>query len=240
MDPRRYNMIFGGQFDKMEGLVYDCFDEDTHVCDSFALPTGTKYYGGIDWGYTDPFVCTVRAVTPSGYHFQVSEFVKSRMQIGEQIAIAKQKMLTYGITKFVADPSRPENIEAFNREGIPTIPADNRIQLGVDKHYELIASGRFKVFKDSSPNFLDEISMYHYPEETDLKPDQDSKDRLPVGQNDHVMDCVRYTTMATVNIDKRAPKNPNEINKELSIDHEIRLKQLKKIKKRFPGSENFS
>ena len=73
MDPRRFNMMYGGQFDKAEGLVYDCFDEIEHVCEPFILPAGTVYYAGVDWGYTHPFALVVRAITPDGFHYQISE-----------------------------------------------------------------------------------------------------------------------------------------------------------------------
>jgi hypothetical protein len=31
MDPRRFNAMYNGEFEKMQGLVYDCFSEETHV-----------------------------------------------------------------------------------------------------------------------------------------------------------------------------------------------------------------
>ncbi len=240
MDARRFDMIFGGQFGKMSGLVYDCFDEETMQCKPTQLPTGTKYFGGIDWGYTDPFVLKIRAVTPSGHHFSVSEFYKSRLIIGEQILATKQKMEIFGVERFYADPSRPDSIEAFNRAGIPTLPADNDIRNGIDAHYELIAGGRYKVFSGMNPHTLDEYASYHYPEPEDLGPDDNSKEELPVGQNDHSMDVERYLTMATVGrkLEKKSPKTPGE-NQGLSRDHEERIKQLKKNKKRFQGSESW-
>lgn len=243
MDSRRFRMIFGGVFEKMEGLVYDCFDETIHVCDSFALPTGTKYYAGIDWGfYPDPFVISIRAVTPGGKHYQVSEFVKTRLTISDQITAAKQKQVIWGIERFYADPSNPGAIEEFCRHGLPTVPAENNIRLGIDAHYELIKSGDFKVFKDSSPYTLDEYSTYHYGEEADLRPDQDSnpKDQLPVGQYDHCMDATRYLTMALKGFTKKSPHVPGEADKDkLSHDNMKRLAALKKMPKKYKD-ENWS
>lgn len=234
MDSRRFRMIFGGLFEKMEGLVYDCFDENIHVCDSITLPTGTKYYGGIDWGfYPDPFVLIVRAVTPSGKHYQVSEFVKTRLTITDQIRAAKQKQVIWGIERFYADPSQPGAIEEFCRNGLPTIPAENSIRLGIDAHYELIKDGSFKIFKDTSPFTLDEYASYHYPEEQDLRPDQDSnpKDQLPVGQNDHCLDAARYlTTALKLGMTKHMPKVPGTTNDKDSMDNARRIAALKKMK----------
>lgn len=241
MDPRRFDMIYGGQFGKMSGLVYDCFDEDTHTVEAFQLPTGTKFYGGIDWGYNDPFVIKIRAITPSGFHFAISEFCKSRLILDQQIIAAKQKMKIFGVEMFYADPSRPENIEAFNRAGIPTIGADNQIRLGVDTHYELITRGNYKVFKGSSPHTLDEFETYHYPEPEDLGPDDKQKEALPVDQNNHCMDAERYITMGThMTAKKFTPKTAEPINPRLITDHDKRLKILKSGKKPFHGSEEYS
>lgn len=240
MDPRRFDMIFGGQFGKMAGLVYDCFDEERDQCDPVKLPTGTKYFAAVDWGYTDPFVIKIRAVTPTGHHFSIGEFYKTRLILAEQILAAKQKMEIFGIERFWADPSRPDSIEAFNRAGIPTIPAENDIRIGVDAHYELIASGKYKVFRGTCPHTLDEYSAYHYPDPEDLGPDDDSKEDLPVGQGDHCMDVERYLTLMTIGkrTEKKTPKTPEE-KLQPSRDHEQRIKQLKKGSKRFPGSETW-
>lgn len=243
MDPRRFNMIYGGEFGQMAGLVYDCFNEDIHTCEPFPLPTGTKYYAGVDWGYTDPFVISVRALTPTGHQFKVSEFYKTGMTVNEMIVVAKQKMTTFGIEKFYADPSRPEYIESFNREKIPTIAADNSIRKGLDAHYELIVSGRYKLFKGFCPHTIDEHASYHYPEEKDLSPDDDSKEIMPVDSNNHAMDSDRYLTLALLSksIEKRAPTMPNEtMNEKIRMDNAKRIAFLKKMKKPTSGSEDFS
>lgn len=237
MDSRRFRMIFGGMFEKMEGLVYDCFDEAIHVVEPFQLPTGTRYFAGIDWGfYPDPFVIIIRAVLPNGKHIQVGEFVKTKLTISDQIQAAKQKRTIWNIERFYADPSQPGSIEEFNRAGLPTVPAENAIRIGIDAHYELIKSGDFRIFKNSSPNTLDEYATYHYADVVDLKPDQDSnpKDQLPVGQFDHCLDASRYLTSALrLGLTKRTPIAPVDLQKAReSQDNEKRIAALKKIPKK--------
>ena len=243
MDSRRFNMIYGGEFGQMAGLVYDCFLENLHICEPIRLPEGTKYYGGIDWGYTDPFVISIRALTPTGLQYKVSEFYKTGLTPSEMIVAAKQKMTIFNVEKFYADPSRPEYIEAFNRERIPTVKADNNIRIGIDAHYELIQSGRYKIFKNTSPYTIDEYASYHYPEEKDLGPDDDSKEILPVDAGNHTMDTERYLSMAlrSKSIDRHSPRVPNDsMSDKIRQDHNLRIKFLKKLKKNNPGSEDFS
>lgn len=198
MDVRRFEMLFGGEWGKQAGLVYNCFDDENNICEPLRLPNGTEFYGGIDWGHTEPFVIVVRAVTPDRRHYQVSEFYKTGMTVPDQAKIARQKMATWGIKHFYCGHERPENIALFNQMGIPASPvAERDIQVGTDLHYELIKTRRYKVFKDSSPYTLDEYDTYHYPEPEDLKPDQESDDQKPVGQNDHCMSANRFVTLRT-------------------------------------------
>lgn len=239
MDVRRFNMIYGGQFDKAEGLVYDCFSDDTHVCDAFALPKDTLYYGGIDWGYRDPFVIVIRAVTPLGMHYQCAEYVAPQKTISQIKEAAWRLKELFGVKMFYADPSRPDYINELCSAGITTIAAQNDIRIGLDSHYELIKEGRYNIFRGTSPFTLDEYEQYHYPELKDLKPDQNQKDELPVDQCNHTMDANRYVTMATY---KRYGQRPNRIYTHSdiydlkkgseSVHYDSRVKELYKTPKK--------
>jgi hypothetical protein len=212
MDPRRYAMLFGGEWGKHAGLVYDCFDDAENICADTRLPNGTQYYAGIDWGHTEPFVIVVRAITPDNLHYQVSEFYKTGMTVPSQMEIAKQKMATYNIRQFFCGHERPENILLFNQNGLPCVPVPEKdIQVGTDLHYELIKTRRYKIFENTSPHSLDEYETYHYPEPEDLKPDQESRDQKPVGQNDHCMSANRFVTLRTYRSGSRnRPFTPDE------------------------------
>lgn len=198
MDDRRFNAMFGGAWEKMEGLVYDVFDEDLNSITPFELPSGTRYYAGIDWGTTAPFVCVLRAITPTGEHYQICEKYKTGLTILDMIAACKQLKQFYPIETFFCDPSAPGYIEEFNRAGLPASAANNDIQRGIGLHYELIKTRRYKLFRGDNRYSLDEYEIYHYPaDKEEIKADTDIKDRTPVKQNDHAMDANRYVTMMT-------------------------------------------
>lgn len=197
MDERRFRAMFGGEWEKMEGLVYDCFEEEENSCQPFEFPAGTQFYAGVDWGTTAPFALVVRAITPDGRHYQPTEVYKSGLTILDMIALAKQKALAYPIKAFYCDPSQPGHIEEFSRSGLPAVPADNRVRMGLDFHYELIKTRRFKLFRGDNKYSFDEYETYHYPSEDEIKQDTKVTDTLPVKQSDHAMDAARYVTMAT-------------------------------------------
>jgi len=207
MDPRRHNMIYGGKFEKAEGLVYSHFDEKIHVVEPFSLPHGTRYFAGVDWGYTDPFVIKVRAITPDGTHYSIAEFYKTQLRSGKMVEAAARFASMWPIETFFCDPSRPDYISEFCAHGLTAVGATNAIQMGIDRHHELIISDRYYVFAGTCRYTLDEYEMYHYPEEKELNPNQDGKDELPVDQANHCMDCERYVTYGTWDVVKRRKRD---------------------------------
>jgi phage terminase large subunit len=209
MEPRRFNMMYGGNFDKAQGLVFSCFDASKHWIDPINLPVGTRFYGGIDWGYTHPFVIVVRAVTPLGMHYQVAEFYQTQMMLTDKIDAAYRLKTMYPIEKFIADSANPDDIASFNAAGLRTIPAIKEIKKNIELHWELINSGCYAVFKGDNFKTVDEYEMYHYPEEKDLRPDQSDSDRseLPVDKENHCMDANCYLTRALFTTSKK----PNKI-----------------------------
>lgn len=225
MDERRFRAMFGGEWEKMDGLVYDCFDEDENSITPFSLPPGTTFYAGVDWGTTAPFVLVIRAITPSGDHFQVSEVYKTGLTILDMVQIAKQKCQAYPIKTFYCDPSAPGYIEEFNRAGLPSIAADNKIRIGIDFHYELIKTRKYKLFRGDNKHTFDEYETYHYPSEDEIKQDTEISDELPIKQNDHSMDANRYVTLATYKgFHRRTPEVITVIDekRKLSIDERMR------------------
>jgi PBSX family phage terminase large subunit len=220
MDPKRFNMIYGGQFDKLEGLVYSCFDEENHVITPKVLDHRTIYVAGVDWGYTNPACILVFGVTPEDGVFLVSEFYKTGKGIGDIVEHAKRLNTLYNIERFYCDPSSPANIAEFHKAKLTAIPADNDIRPGIDACFELIASNKFHVFAGVAPNFLDEISMYHYPSEVDVTADKDVKEQLPVKQYDHSLDAFRYVVFAMHQtrglFNKRIPKVAQQKNIDMS------------------------
>jgi len=240
MDVRRFNAMFGGNWERMSGLVYDCFSEDENIVAPFTLPPGTKYFGGIDWGYyPDPFVFKIRAVTPDGMHFDVHEECRHDMTATDIVALLKGLYRMYNVQVSYCDPSEPAMIEELNRAKLSAIGADNSIRLGLDRHYELVKTRRYKIFAGTSPHTLDELELYHYPEPKDLLPDRNStSDNLPVDQSNHTMDAMRYCTMGTWGLqDKRQPFVPEEGKRQLS-DYE-RIERLKRANRR-NSSEKWS
>jgi PBSX family phage terminase large subunit len=219
MAPVRFRQTYGGAWEKMAGLVYDCFSDIENICEPMQLPVGTRVFGGIDWGHTHPFVLLVRAVTPDGYHFQVAEFYKVGMTINDIVNIARQLRNVWDIERFYCGPDRPENIQELNRAGLTAVAANNDVKFGVDKHYELIKTRRYQIFRDTSPHTLDEMETYHWPAIEDVEPDKNTKDPNPVKQDDDCMDCNRYISASIFHL--AGTKRPAKFQREARTQSEV-------------------
>lgn len=242
MDTRRFKMIYGGQWERPAGLVYDCFDEELNQCDPFELPAGTKFYGGIDWGYTEPFVFKIRAITPAGQHYGVSEFYKTNLIVDQQCDEVVRRCSVWPVSVIYAGPDRPENIAKMNaalkKAGLKTavVGARNEKRLGLDIHYELLKSRRLKYWRGMNPHTIDEIDSYHYPEPEDLDPDDKAKEALPVEQHDHAVDADRYLSIMTFQThEKRSPAVPSDKPKR-ETPHEL-VERLKRKRRTTHGEE---
>lgn len=230
LDPRRFQMKYMGQFGKMQGLVYP----DIPLCRSKPLPPGTKYYAGIDWGHTDPFVITIRAVTPPEHgsiHYRVDEYYKVGMIASDMFDVVRSKYALYNFERVWADPSRPEYILELSNLGIPIYPGTNDIRLGIDKQTELMRLHRWFMFEDMCPNGKDEYETYHYPEPKELSFDQAQKEQNPVDASNHGCDADRYCTMGILEdvgpAEKLVPRVAG-LSGQLSTDQRTRIEQLKK------------
>lgn len=216
MDPRRFQMLYGGEWARMHGLVYSCWDDVENIVQPFELPVGTRYFGGIDWGYTDPFVFKIRAITPEGMEYGIYEFYQSGLTLPKQLELVQRSMKTFPVERIFCGTDQPGSIEYFAANKVPAEGADTSkgtIRKGIDLLFEIISTRRYKEFKDACPMTQIERETYHYPEPEVLGPDDDSKDPLPVGAMDHAMDVDRYITLGTRHLVKpakiRPPKSTN-------------------------------
>jgi len=202
LDARTFRRKFMGKHERMAGLVYELPSEI--LIKPKTLEPGTRYFAGIDFGFVEghEFGLKVRAFTPSGYVYDVSEFKQAGLDPNGQVQIARSKKATYNIEHFYCDPARPDMIEAFNKSGLQASgfqvgrESFKGVEAGILKHVQLIKSNRFMLFASQLPHTLDEYETYHY-DETD---EGSYKTEKPVPLNDHLMDCDRYLTVGTMHL----------------------------------------
>lgn len=181
LDSRIFEMRYCGQFRKMSGLVYPDFGPESIVDNTNRNFIEVRY--GVDWGYNNPAVILALGADNDGVWYLLDEWCERGKLLDDVIIQAQAMQKRYGIGVFYCDPSQPAYIDAFNKNGLPTLGADNSIPPGIQAVGMLIKTKCLKVSR-SCKNTIEEFETYHYPE--------DAKKDLPVKEDDHCMDALRY------------------------------------------------
>lgn len=186
MDARLFEKRYEGKFTALEGLVYPDYSEES-IVDPFAIPTNWKRFAGMDFGLTNPTSVTCITEDPETHIFYAyKEFYKSEASLASMAEFIRDEDLQY----VLADPQSAMVINELQKyHGLGNVkPADNEIDVGLERIGSLLRSERLKFFRDKLPNTVREIEAYHYPEQDGDKPTKDK----PVAKNNHAMDSLRY------------------------------------------------
>ncbi|MBM6763114.1 PBSX family phage terminase large subunit [Ligilactobacillus agilis] len=164
-----------------EGAVYRDFDERTMLLDDIKVSPNAEIYAGIDWGYEHQGSLVVLADIENKTYL-LEEHTAQYKEIDYWVDVAKKVCAKYGRIRFYADSARPEHVARFNREGLRCINANKSVLSGIEEVAKRIKEKRFFVRKAGIQEFLSEIYEYVW----------DAKSGMPVKDNDHVLDAIRY------------------------------------------------
>ena len=120
---------------------------------------------------------------------------KTDAQIAEVVA-------AYNFNKVYPDPENQGAIQELLNRGVnvcEVIKGKDSIKNGINKIRELFKQGRLKIHKDSI-NLIFELENYHYPKTKDVG----NQDELPVKENDHCLDALRYVILMEMQCDPNA------------------------------------
>mgnify|MGYP001574031534 CR=1 FL=1 len=183
--PEEFARRYEGEFKKMTGLVYDL--PQTQIINPFDIKAKTEArLIGVDWGYKNPATIIVLFLKDNCW-YSVDEWKMAERTTAEIIQVINNKISEFNATRVYPDPAEPDRIEECRRANIPVMETNKDVKGGVSFIQQLIREKRFYVF-NTCVQTLDEMSMYHYPEE---KAGEESKDE-PEKFNDHLMDAMRY------------------------------------------------
>lgn len=182
-----------GQFVAHEGLVYPEFEAGLHV--THRRPdTFTQVLAGVDWGLNNPGVIVVAGTDYDQRLYFVLEEVERQRLIDDWVRVAVQLRDLWQIEAFYCDPSNPDNIAAFERAGLRTYKANNTIKTGIQRVKARLVrqvDGQPRLFiAPTMTHAIREFETYHWAQ------NRHELSELPVKANDHLMDAIRYLTMA--------------------------------------------
>lgn len=187
MPEDRFAQEYLADFRKQEGLVYKEFLRSYHL---YNEDIDTKeYLGGVDFGFTNP--CGILSVKKDtkGIYWVSEEFYeteKTDQQVAE-IVSAKE------FNKVYADPENPAGIQELKNKRVnvcEVIKGKDSVKNGINKIRELLKQRRIRIHQ-SCINLIWEFETYHYPK----KRTEGNEHELPVKQNDHLLDALRYIVL---------------------------------------------
>lgn len=181
-----------GQFASYYGAVYKTFNRRIHVIKARPIPEDWVCYRGIDFGFTNPFVCLWLAKDRDENWYVYREYYKAHTGIQEHIANITKKSAYEHYSGTFADPENAEDRDELRKAGISTLLARKDVARGIEfiqSKLKVKENGRPSLYIfDTCKNTSREMAMYQYPTGTASKNPKD----LPVAKNDHTLDALRY------------------------------------------------
>jgi PBSX family phage terminase large subunit len=198
-----------------EGAIYDEWDESVHLKYASEVPTSFgRYIAGQDWGYTNAGVLGVWGVDGEGRMYLVKQVYQTGRRIDWWTDLAKGLHERYGFEVVACDPSEPAYIDAFRIAGLPAIAADNAVLPGINAVKKRLAEKRIIILRDSldiadesledrrlPTSVQDEVPQYVWSDT--------NRKEIPVKENDHGVDMVRYSAMYLDGI--KTVQEPDEV-----------------------------
>lgn len=190
MGKERAAQRYDGLFLQPEGLVYPeidtCFVENVDVVQLREMldKDAVKHYGGLDFGWNDPFCGLAGFLDDKDVLWLWYERYKTRTPI-EEHAEALPKIPNKTVKWY--SEHQPELIQKLRRGGHKVIKAKKAIKPGIDAVNGRIYTGRLKILVNRCPAVVYESANYAYTDDED-----DPGNDIPIDENNHAMDALRY------------------------------------------------
>lgn len=208
-----YKRYIEGLWVMAEGLVYDMFSEERHVVDKLKLPeTDTEYYVSCDYGIQNATVfllwARIKEKKDPNRRYTILDEMGIKENPDRWICIrewyysgrdnSKQKtvnQLAQGCKdmlgkikpeRIIVDPSASALIVELKKMGYKVKAAKNDVHAGIDD-VGVMLNRDLLLFSSSCKNTIDEFSVYVWDDKINRNGQE-----VPVKENDHAMDAVRY------------------------------------------------
>lgn len=194
-----------------EGAVYP----DFHKClvPDFPIPDHWQRLYGFDYGFADETATLCGAIDPqTGILYIYSEYYKSGLSTSKNADLISRDYIKATHPRYAppqADPAILHRSDRdgksyqsyfYSRSGIWLEPAENSIDVGIDRVRDYMYLGKIKFFQ-SLENLKNELTNYVYV-------DYGGKKVPAKNVPDHLADCLRYLVMAL-------PADPDQFSEDI-------------------------
>lgn len=222
MSKRDFERKYMGVHTRMEGLIFEDFDED-NLIDGSQIDLSQAYIvGGIDYGFNHPMAISIRAIQPDGQCYGINFFKGQGLSSSQVIDLVKSKTKSFGVKLWGAGADRPDLTLELQNHGIPVMKYHENhddyreVDAGNQRLAEMIKTKQYKIFEKAQgvEDLRDEYETYHW-NTAENETEKDTRPK-PVKINDDLMDAERYATV--VCLEKYKVKVPK---KDLPMNHHL-------------------
>jgi len=208
--PRKLRLRHG-KWAASEGMVYDAFDANVHVIDSFPIPKEWRRVRVIDFGFTNAFVCQWWAIDPDGRMYRYREIYRTRRTVREHAQQIRQLDASEDIEATITDHDAEDRATLEHELDCSTTAADKAVTTGIQAVQDRLAiqeDGRARLYLlrgalvERDPLLIDgETGLASVPTCTEEEIDGyvwakgqggETLKEHPVKENDHGLDTLRY------------------------------------------------
>ena len=204
-------------FEAVEGLVFSDFARCVyhHPAGSPPLKLSGRKFGGIDFGYRNPFAAVWGVLDRDGVLWLTGEHYETQKPLSYHVRFLPKDVRWY------ADPSGPAEIDELNCGGFVVSAGENALRLGIAAVAARLENGTLKVLAGACPNLLREASLYRYSHDP-----LDRRSETPVDAHNHALAALRYMVAKIdahqlARLAKKAPGQP-------AVETEDQLKKRQK------------
>jgi phage terminase large subunit len=223
LPPALFQMRYMGLFTKLSGLVYPDYDqvisnEDPQPIISTAIKHKWEFFGGLDFGFRDPFVALVAVEDPTTKILHlIYEHYLDRTTIPKHFQILEKANMANSVVYF-GDPSGAQQIADLHSFGLQVIKANNDILAGIETTSARIMSKGLKIYRQACPNLCRELAIHRYASEEEDGMQVRARGEKPIDKDNHAADALRYLirgvdgdtiSTAYVQEETKEPKTPN-------------------------------
>lgn len=191
----RFLMFYDGQFSKPAGLIYDCYDEDVHLCDPFDIPPAWPRYVGLDFGANNTALLWVAENPETSCFFAYRESLEGGQSTEEHCQDALQHAQGENVVQWLGGAaSEQQQRWDWQNEGVPVDqPYISDVEAGITRCYGLLKSRRIKFFRTLT-GIRDELGTY----KRELDKSGQPTEKIANKRKFHRLDAWRYVSSALV------------------------------------------
>ena len=204
--------LWHGLWVQAEGAIYVEYDSSIHLREKEPIiDPHARWVMSVDFGYTNPFSCTLWKINHDGIILQTRQIYHTRRTINVHAVSIKQMLREidlpiHRIEAWICDHDAEDRATLEEQLGIATIAAYKAITHGIDAVKTRLKDKRLYLYNGAVTEVDEELEKLYKPtctaDEISNYVWSDKKQDTPVDENNHGLDEMRYVVAYIDRIDK--------------------------------------